>query len=102
MKIIFYFCFVAHAADIWKVFSPDPENEYLIQNAISKLVKGKTLIVVAHRLATIQKADQILVVENGKIVGCGRQEELLSECPLYQRLWSDYVSSADQVEGGTF
>jgi ATP-binding cassette subfamily B protein len=41
-------------------------------------------------------------VENGKIVGCGRQEELLSECPLYQRLWSDYVSSADQVEGGTF
>ena len=80
----------------------DPENEYLIQNAISKLVKGKTLIVVAHRLATIQKADQILVVENGKIVGCGRQEELLSECPLYQRLWSDYVSSADQVEGGTF
>ena len=80
----------------------DAENEYLIQSAISKLVKGKTLIVVAHRLATIQNADQILVVENGKIVGCGRQEELLSECPLYQRLWSDYVSSADQVEGGTF
>lgn len=80
----------------------DPENEYLIQNAISKLVKGKTLIVVAHRLATIQKAEQILVVENGKIVGRGRQEELLSECPLYQRLWSDYVSSADQVEGGEF
>ena len=78
----------------------DPENEYLIQNAISKLVKGKTLIEVAHRLATIQKADQILVVENGKIVGCGRQKELLSKCPLYQRLWRDYVSSADQVEGG--
>ena len=80
----------------------DPENEYLIQSAISKLVKGKTLIVVAHRLATIQNADQILVVENGKIVGCGGQEELLLKCPLYQRLWSDYVSSADQVEGGTF
>ena len=57
---------------------------------------------ITHRLATIQKADQILVVENGKIVGCGRQEELLSEFPLYQRLWSDYASSADQVEGGTF
>lgn len=71
-----------------------------IQSAISKLVKGKTLIVVAHRLATIQNADQILVVENGKIVGCGGQEELLLKCPLYQRLWSDYVSSADQVEGG--
>lgn len=78
----------------------DPENEYLIQSAISKLVKGKTLIVVAHRLATIQNADQILVVENGSIVGCGRQEELLAACPLYLRLWNDYISSADWAEGG--
>jgi ATP-binding cassette subfamily B protein len=77
----------------------DPENEYLIQSAISKLVKGKTLIVVAHRLATIKNADQILVLEKGKIIGCGRQEELLSECPLYQRLWNDYMSTADTTEG---
>jgi ATP-binding cassette subfamily B protein len=77
----------------------DPENEYLIQSAISRLVKGKTLIVVAHRLATIKNADQILVLEKGKMVGCGKQEELLSNCPLYQRLWNDYMSAADTAEG---
>ncbi len=77
----------------------DPENEYLIQSAISRLVKGKTLIVVAHRLATIKNADQILVVENGRIIGSGKQEELISECPLYQRLWNDYMSAADTAEG---
>lgn len=57
----------------------DPENEALIQQAISKLVAGKTLIVVAHRLNTIRNADQILVVANGNIAGCGTQEELLWE-----------------------
>lgn len=77
----------------------DPENEYLIQSAISRLVKGKTLIVVAHRLATIKNADQILVMENGRIIGSGKQEELISECPLYQRLWNDYMSAADTAEG---
>lgn len=61
----------------------DPENEALIQQAISKLVAGKTLIVVAHRLNTIRNADQILVVANGNIAGCGTQEELLWECPIY-------------------
>lgn len=55
----------------------DPENEALIQQAISKLVAGKTLIVVAHRLNTIRNADQILVVANGNIAGRGTQEELL-------------------------
>ena len=78
----------------------DVGHEGNLYYIVMELVKGKTLIVVAHRLATIQNADQILVVENGKIVGCGGQEELLLKCPLYQRLWSDYVSSADQVEGG--
>ena len=57
----------------------DPENEALIQQAISKLVAGKTLIVVAHRLNTIRNADQILVVANGNIAGRGTQEELLRE-----------------------
>ena len=60
----------------------DPENEALIQQAISKLVAGKTLIVVAHRLNTIRNADQILVVANGNIAGRGTQEELLRECPI--------------------
>ena len=49
----------------------DPENEALIQEAISKLISGKTLVVIAHRLNTIRNADQILVVADGKIAGCG-------------------------------
>ena len=62
----------------------DPENEALIQQAISKLVAGKTLIVVAHRLNTIRNADQILVVANGNIAGRGTQEELLREYPIFK------------------
>ena len=65
----------------------DPENEALIQQAISKLVAGKTLIVVAHRLNTIRNADQILVVANGNIAGRGTQEELLRECPMHLLLF---------------
>ena len=75
----------------------DPENEALIQQAISKLVAGKSLIVVAHRLNTIRNADQILVVANGEIVGRGIQEELLENCPLYRKMWQDYAGS---TEGG--
>lgn len=71
----------------------DPENEALIQQAISKLVAGKTLIVVAHRLNTIRNADQILVVANGNIAGRGTQEELLRECPIYQKMWQDYAGT---------
>lgn len=78
----------------------DPESESLIQQAIGKLVKGKTLIVIAHRLATIQSADQILVMESGFIVGRGTQEELLESCPLYQRLWSQYLDAADSILEG--
>ena len=63
----------------------DPENEALIQQAISKLVAGKTLIVVAHRLNTIRNADQILVVANGNIAGRGTQEELLRNAPSIKR-----------------
>lgn len=80
----------------------DPENEALIQRAISKLVLGKTLIVVAHRLNTIRNADQILVVANGNIAGRGTQEELLRDCSVYQKMWHDYVGTAGDavVEGG--
>ena len=73
----------------------DPENEALIQQAISKLVAGKTLIVVAHRLNTIRNADQILVVANGNIAGRGTQEELLRECPIYQKMWQDYAGTIE-------
>lgn len=76
----------------------DPENEALIQQAISKLVAGKTLIVVAHRLNTIRNADQILVVANGNIAGRGTQEELLRECPIYQKLWQDYAGTIEEAD----
>jgi ATP-binding cassette subfamily B protein IrtA len=76
----------------------DPENEALIQQAISKLVAGKTLIAVAHRLNTIRNADQILVVANGNIAGCGTQEELLRECPIYQKMWQDYAGTIEEAD----
>jgi len=80
----------------------DPENEALIQQAISKLVAGKTLIVVAHRLNTIRNTDQILVVANGNIAGRGTQEELLRECPIYQKMWQDYAGTIEEanLKGG--
>ena len=80
----------------------DPENEALIQQAISKLVAGKTLIVVAHRLNTIRNADQILVVANGNIAGRGTQEELLRESPIYQKMWQEYAGTIGEanMKGG--
>jgi len=57
--------------------SIDPENEHLIQGALTELSKGKTVIIIAHRLATIEAADQILVVDDGRIVERGKHEELL-------------------------
>ncbi|MCR5128618.1 MAG: ABC transporter ATP-binding protein/permease [Lachnospiraceae bacterium] len=57
--------------------SIDPENEHLIQGALTELSKGKTVIIIAHRLATIEAADQILVIDNGRVVEKGRHEELV-------------------------
>ncbi|MBQ6129606.1 MAG: ABC transporter ATP-binding protein [Lachnospiraceae bacterium] len=57
--------------------SIDPENEHLIQGAISELSKGKTVIIIAHRLATIEAADQILVVDDGRIIEKGKHSELV-------------------------
>ena len=76
----------------------DPESEAQIQQALSRLVRGKTLIVVAHRLSTIQNADQILVIDHGRLVGRGTQGELLSSCPLYKKLWEQHISAADSAQ----
>ena len=65
----------------------DTENESIVQEAISNLVKGKTLILIAHRLRTIVNADKIFVVENGKIESCGKHEELLEKSKVYSSLW---------------
>ncbi|MEM6701004.1 MAG: ATP-binding cassette domain-containing protein, partial [Bacteroidota bacterium] len=67
--------------------SLDPENEIYIQRAIQALVKDKTVIVIAHKLSTIQQADQILVLKDGMIAERGKQQELLNENGLYASLW---------------
>ena len=66
----------------------EPENEVHLQQAISALVKNKTLIVIAHRLSTIRDADQILVVDNGKIVEKGVHAELIQQKGIYQKFWN--------------
>ncbi|AJQ28942.1 ABC transporter ATP-binding protein [Pelosinus fermentans] len=65
--------------------SVDPENEHTIQKAISALVHGKTMIIIAHRLATIQNADQILVVDDGRIAQRGTHENLIKQEGVYKR-----------------
>lgn len=72
----------------------DPENEGLIQEALSALLQaGKTLIIVAHRLSTITGVDQILVVDEGRIVARGTHDELLRHSPLYAQLWQAHVGA---------
>ena len=73
----------------------DPENEYLIQSAINNLIKGKTLIVVAHRLSTITNADTILVMKDGEIVENGTHENLVKKDGVYASLWKNYVGGQD-------
>lgn len=75
--------------------SIDPENEHLIQAAISELTKGKTIITIAHRLATIEHADQILVVEGGRIAQRGTHEELVHQKGRYQ----SFVKMRERAEG---
>ena len=74
----------------------DPQSEAQIQEAVGRLVQGKTLIVVAHRLSTIQNADQILVVDEGHIAASGTQKELLDSCPLYRRMWENHLGAQSQ------
>ncbi len=75
--------------------SVDTDNESYIQEAISDLVKGKTLLVIAHRLNTIQNANQILVINNGQIVQKGTHEELLEQPGIYH----DFVNIRKNATG---
>ena len=78
----------------------DPENEAVIQESVARLVRGKTLIVIAHRLSTIVDADQIVVVNDGRIEAAGTHAELLRDCPLYQSMWRAHIAFRDSAEGG--
>jgi len=75
--------------------SIDPENERLIQQALSELTRGKTVVVIAHRLATVEHADQILVVDDGRVVQKGTHAQLMSEEGTYRR----FVEVRAQAEG---
>ena len=74
----------------------DPENEAIIQQSVAQLVKGKTLIVIAHRLSTVKDADQIYVIKDGKIDSHGTHEELLAQNGLYKSMWEAHVQSKDE------
>ena len=75
--------------------SLDPENEHLIQEALTELTVGKTVIVIAHRMATIENADQILVINDGHIVQKGTHRQLVGQEGLYQR----FIKIRKQAEG---
>ena len=75
--------------------SIDPENEHLIQSAISELTRGKTIITIAHRLATIEHADQILVLDDGKLVQAGTHKELIEQKGRYR----DFIQIREKAEG---
>ena len=78
----------------------DPENEAILQKSIAKLVDGKTLIVIAHRLSTVNDSDQIFVVNDGNVTAHGTHEQLLVSCPLYKEMWNAHISVKDTVKEG--
>ncbi len=75
----------------------DPKNEAIIQTVLAELTKGKTLIVIVHRLSTITHANKIVVVNKGEIENQGTHEELLLKCPLYFNMWQAHVGTIDTV-----
>ncbi len=77
----------------------DPENEALIQKAFEALTKGKTVLMIAHRLSTVQNADQILVLEDGRISERGTHRQLLESGGTYAKMWKDYQTSAQWKVG---
>lgn len=73
----------------------DPENEQVLQKAINKLIQGKTIIMIAHRLSTITNADQIYLINHGKLVASGNHEELLKENKIYQAMWEAHIGGKE-------
>ena len=75
----------------------DPVNEYEIQQGLAELMKGRTTIMIAHRLSTIKHADQIIVLDDGKLDDAGTHDELVRCDGLYAALWSCYTEGDSQV-----
>jgi ATP-binding cassette subfamily B protein len=77
----------------------DMETEYLIQQALAELIKGRTSFVIAHRLRTVKQADQILVLDGGRIVQRGRHEELVRQPGLYQEIYHLQLRDQEEADG---
>jgi ABC-type multidrug transport system fused ATPase/permease subunit len=73
----------------------DAESEHHINMAITEFCKGRTALVIAHRLSTVLNADRIVVMDSGRIVDQGRHEQLLERCELYRRLTHTQLVAAD-------
>lgn len=71
----------------------DPDNETQVQAALSELAKGKTVIMIAHRLTTVAQADRIYVLADGQIMEAGRKDELCEKNGLFAKMWKDYQTS---------
>ena len=71
----------------------DAENEYKIQQALSSMIKNKTVIMIAHRLSTITHADQILVMKEGELVEKGQHKSLITQNGVYANMYNDYQQS---------
>jgi ATP-binding cassette subfamily B protein len=78
----------------------DPENEEKIQQSISALTRGKTLLVIAHRLSTVKNADQIILIDKGRAVCTGTHESLLQKSPLYERMWFAHIRAKNWTAKG--
>ena len=72
----------------------DPENEALIQRAFAKLMEGKTVLMIAHRLSTVKDVDNILVIEKGAVRERGTHDQLAAQGGLYAKMWRDYLQAA--------
>lgn len=79
----------------------DAESEHLVQSAIDRAVEGRSVIIVAHRLSTIQRADQIVVMSDHKIVDCGSHEQLLRNCTQYRDLIKRQSMVTGSIKGLT-
>ena len=79
----------------------DPENEALVQRAFEELSKGKTVIMIAHRLTTVRNADRIFVLRDGKIEEFGSHDTLIETDGLYSKMWRDYQTSVNWKVGGS-